>query len=148
MQYRQQRTRRGPQVKRQHVFTPADDQELASPQYAGHHAGLHSEGAPSTTAADGRPRQTYRYGPDEHEAGFIISSITKRYNGIPMPDGVLYRQGTDQVYVHRRPPPVPQRASRGRETEEHQLLPRARLPRKRLHWLFFVGIGLIIMLAE
>ncbi len=86
---------------------------------------------------------------DEHVAGFPIARLTRRYDAQPMPDGTLYRQGTDQVYIHNGPPPVPKRAHRDRETEEHAHIPEraaSRQPGRRVHWLFFVGTGLLLMI--
>lgn len=153
MENRQRQPGSSPQVKKKRVFTPANP---ASPHRTGHYAGLHPEDTPHTTAADiTRNLQTEQtrhpqFEDDEQEAGFHITSIVRRYNGIPIPDGVMYQRGNDRVYVHNGPPPLPQRAGRGRTTEGHepvQRTARAPKPRRRVHWLFFVGIGLLIMLA-
>src|SRR5260370_2349629 len=70
---------------------------------------------------------------EEWEAGSHITAITRRYDGIPMPDGVMYRQGNDQVYVHNTPI---QRASRN--TEEPPIF--RTKPRRPFHSLVFLGI--------
>lgn len=157
MQYHQIRPGKGSQVKRKRIFTPPEEQEPSSPHRAGHYAGWHAEDAPHMTTGDVQrhlaPRQPY-HTPDEQEAGFHIATINKRYNATPMPDGVMYRQGNDQVYIHNGPPPVPQRASRAKNTtaEQYQVPQNAaslqdqRRSRRRVHWLFFVGLGLLIIL--
>ncbi len=97
------------------------------------------------------PRSAYRYTP--------IDEFIEQAETIAMPDGVLYRQGNEQVYAHKGPPPVPQRASRGasRVTTAQYAIPehaaslgdRARRARtaRRFHWLWFVGITLLIMVS-
>jgi hypothetical protein len=50
--------------------------------------------------------------PDDYEAGSYITAISKRYNGAPMPDGMMVRQGNDQIYFHKGRRPVIDRASR------------------------------------
>jgi hypothetical protein len=74
-----------------------------------------------------------------------------------MPDGVLVRQGNDQMYFHKGPRPVIDRASRTqaqlpppRTTEPIPVV--ARKQRRWWHWfrrlhpLFFVGLALVVML--
>jgi hypothetical protein len=80
---------------------------------------------------------------EEQEAGFHIASVIKRYNGIPMPSGMLYRQGNKQVYIHHGPPPA-LRASRNqsRTTEEAQMP----MKRRRFHWAFWIGPVLLMMI--
>lgn len=60
-----------------------------------------------------------------------------------MPDGMLYRQGNEQVYVHHGPPPT-RRASRNAPTTDARPAPTGR---RRFHWVFFVGVGLLVMIA-
>jgi len=157
MQYHQRESRR-PQNRRKPIYASPDpdEQESASSQYAGHYAGLHAEDAPYLTTADVRQHMKRpAYEPDEMEAGQQITSLGRRYSGVPtrMPDGVLYRQGNEQVYVHNGPPPIPQRSSRGKNTtaqyqipQEEEFIQRERQPRRRLHWLFFVGIAFLVMI--
>ena len=152
MQYHQRKGAQNGQVRKKRVFTPTEE-EPASPQYTGHYAGLHDEDTPHVTTSDVRarlaPKQTRpAYEPDEYEAGEHMTTIARRYNGIPMPDGVMYRQGNDQVYLHTTPI---QRASRTqvqipapKKTDE--TLVRAKKPRRQFHWLFFVGLALVAML--
>ncbi len=100
---------------RPRIFHPTDTtsaSEPASPHRAGHYAGLHSEDAPRITTADVQrhlapakrpvypsqhlaPRSAYRYQP--------ISDESDEIGTIAMPDGVMYRQGTQQVYQHNGP---------------------------------------------
>jgi hypothetical protein len=164
MEYRQRRI--NPQAKKKRVFTPAEE-EPASPHRAGHYAGLHGEDAPYTTTRDVQqhlaprqaypsqkltPKSAYRYTPMD-----ALDTMIEQGDAIEMPDGILYRAGNTQYYAHNGPPPVPlrtrrtvqqqipqQAASRQRDTEP-QLLP-SRKPRRRFHWLFFVGIALMVML--
>ncbi|HEU5376687.1 MAG TPA: hypothetical protein VFV38_14725 [Ktedonobacteraceae bacterium] len=149
MEYRQRRMQGKPQGKRQRVFTPHEEEEPASTHYTGHYAGLHGEDTRHVTTADVRshlaPKQTRpAYEPDELEAGQRIRSIVRQYNGIPMPDGMLYRQGNEQVYVHRGPPP--QRASRGK-TRTTENVPAVSRKRRRFRWLFWVGLVLLVMIV-
>src|SRR5215467_9829480 len=145
MQYQQRRTGNASHVHKKRIFTPADiEQEPASPHRAGHYAGLHAEDTPHVTTAEVRQQLAPRppgpaYEPDERE--FTIHSILKRYNGTPMPDGVLIPAGKQQYYLHNSPPPVTRRASR--TTAQHQIPQQAaslHQPGKglRFHWLFFV----------
>lgn len=158
--YPQRASRRPPPPRQTPVNVPDefDEQEPASPQYAGHYAGLHAEDAPFTTAGHvvrhlkaSRPA----YEDDELEARQRVRPIARRYAGTPtpMPDGVIYRQRNEQVYVHNGPPPMPQRASRGRNTTAQYQIPRqaaslaqGRDGKRRPHWLVFVGLGLLAML--
>jgi hypothetical protein len=155
MQY-QRRTGQQPQVKKKRVFTPREEEpETASPHYTGHYAGLHPEDTPQITTANVRSHLPVRhtrpaYEPDELEAGSQIAAITRRYNGVPMPDGVLVRNGNEQIYFHKGAPPI-QRAHRGqpqltapRKTDEIPVIGQRR--KLRLHWLFFVGLVLLLML--
>ncbi len=129
--------------------------------------GLHPEDAPRTTTADVQrhlaprpaypsqklaPRSAYRYRPMD-----ALETMIENGDAIEMPDGVLLRQGNDHIYMHNGPPPVPLRSRRGatttaqqyalpapkqpqqRETEPQPLL-KARGPRGRFHWLFWVGL--------
>ncbi len=169
--------RPGPQGRKRRIFTPAAanpqeaaaflTEEPASPHRAGHDAGWHAEDAPRTTRADvqgpGRhmypsqrlaPRSAYRYRPIA-EAEDDLAALAAQMGGVPMPDGVLIPQGDDaQWYLHRSPPPrrasrpvpaqIPQRAaSRMRETEA----PPVRTARRRFHWLWWIGLGLLVMVA-
>ena len=84
---------------RPRVFHPADSvsqSEPASPHRAGHYAGLHAEDAPRTTTGEVSrklvPRSAYRYTP--------IDDFIEQAETIAMPDGVMYRQGNEQVYVN------------------------------------------------
>lgn len=148
MEYRQRGKQGKPQGKRRRVFTSHEEEEEASTHYTGHYAGLHGEDTPHVTTADVRshlaPKQArIAYEPDELEAGQRIRGIVRRYNGIPMPDGMLYRQGNEQVYVHRGSPP--QRASRGqtRTTEDVPVIPKRR---RRFHPLLFISLIFLLML--
>lgn len=159
MQYPQRASRRPPQRKKPVYAAPdPEDQEPASQQYTGHYAGLHAEDAPFTTAGDvvrHLAANHAAYDPDELEAGQRVRPIARRYPGTPtpMPDGVIYQQGNEQVYVHNGPPPMPQRASRGRNTTAQYQIPRqaaslaqGRSGKRRPHWLVFVGLSLLAML--
>ena len=149
------------------VSTSADTSEPASPHRAGHYVGLHPEDAPRTTTADVQqhlaprqaypsqkltPRSAYRYKPIDD-----LDTMIARGDAIEMDDGVMFRQGNDQVYAHRGPAPVPLRSRRTTtaqyalppprqqqppqpETEPQPLLT-VRRPRMKLHWLFFVGLA-------
>lgn len=152
MEYRQ---RRSPpqQGKKKRVFTPPDEAP-ASPQYTGHSAGLHPEDTPYLTT--GESMQHFKhpaYEPDELEAGSRMTQIARRYNSVPMPDGVIIPNGTEQYYLHSGPPPVPLRANRGKTTTAQYQIPQqaaslqgTRQSRRKLHWLFFVGIAFLVML--
>jgi len=89
------------------VFTRREgEEEPASPQYTGHYAGLHGEDSPHVTTADVRshlPAKHTRpaYEPDDYEAGSRIAAIQRRYDGVPMPDGVMVRRGNEQIYFHK-----------------------------------------------
>ncbi len=119
MEYRQRRPAPGHQAKKKRVFTPADA-EPASQHYAGHSA-----------------------------------AISRRYDGVPAHDGVIFRQGNDQIYVHNGPRPVIERASRTqqrqlpppRKTDEIPVAPQKQRRRGRLHWLFFIGLALLVMVV-
>lgn len=155
MEYRQRRQPNNQGVKKKRVFTPADEEEPANPQRAGHYAGLHGEDQPYiTTEAVRQHMKRPAYAPDELEAGQRITTLGRRFPGTPtpMPDGVLYQDGTDQVYVHNGPPPMPLRASRDKNTTAQYQIPQQaaslqgrRQARRRLHPLFFVGLALLIM---
>ncbi len=156
MQYHQRASHR-PQQRKKPVYASPDPDELetASPQYTGHYAGLHGEDQPSITAADVQKRMKRpAYEQDEMQAGQQITHVVMRYSGTPkqMPDGMIYRQGNEQVYVHNGPPPVPQRASKGKNTTAQYQIPQQAAsfqegqPRRRLHWLFFVGLALMVMI--
>lgn len=138
------------QVKRKSVFTPTEEEEPASQQYAGHYAGLHPEDTPHVTNADVRkrlaPQQTRpAYEPDEYESGNHIRAIARRYNGVQMPDGVMVRQGNDQIYYHTGRPPI-ERASRNMpKTTEQIPIAKKQHRRGQVLWLFFVGIAFLVM---
>jgi hypothetical protein len=156
MQY-QRRSGQSPQVRKKRVFTPKGE-EPASPDYTGQYAGLHGEDAPHITTADARSHLPVKhtrpaFEPDELEAGSRISAIARRYNGIPMPDSVLVRQGNEQIYIHKGPPPI-QRASRGqaqlsppKKTDEIPVVRQNQRRKSRFHWLFFVGLAFLVMLV-
>lgn len=158
MEYHQRRIGQKPQVRKKRVFTPADEEEVASPHYTGHSAGIHPEDTPYLTMADVRSHLPMKQtgpeqDPEDYEAGSFITAIARRYNGIQMPDGVMVRAGNDQVYFHNSPPPV-QRASRGKNaTTQYQIPQEATTPHQpvqrrpgRLYWALFLGIGLLVML--
>jgi hypothetical protein len=91
-------------------------------------------------------RQTQpAYEEDELEAGHRVTSLTRRYGGLPMPDGVLYRQGHEQIYVHHSPPPV-RRASRYQQPVTTEARP-AQMARRRFHWLMWVGLVALVMIG-
>lgn len=151
--------RQPPSDKRQRGNIPT---EPASPHNAGHYAGLHAEDAPYTTTADVRqnlarrkdypsqklaPKSAFSYQP--------IEDFIDQADVIETEDGVIYRQGNDQIYQHNGPPPVPRRASaRGGqrtttapyELPEHAASLQHR-DKRRFHWLFFVGIALLVMIV-
>jgi len=165
MQYHHRASR--PQGRKKPVYASADldEQEPASPHRAGHYAGLHAEDTPYTTTAEVQqhlaPRQAYPSGKLAPRSAFRyrpMEDFIRDADAIEMPDGVLYRQGSDQIYAHNGPPPaslrarrtaerrIPQRAaSYERETEPQASRPRQ--PRRRFHWLFFLGLALLAMLA-
>lgn len=107
------------------VFVPQRRaSQPASPHYAGHWAGHHPEDTPSTT--QGRPRRTLQpgeYDEEEDDALYAQRPPTSARRYLP-PREEVYRQGHRQIVVHREPP-----------------------PRKRTHWMLFVGIALCIMVA-
>ncbi len=155
MEYHRQRVGNRPPTKKKRVFLP-DEQEVASPHRAGHSVGLHPEDTPFPTTADGMP---FHHSPQiqadeeeevyEDETAFPRrASIVSRYNRIPTADGYIERRGKRDLQVHYvDAPPMPARSSRGRTTEApaHQ---EQRSPQRsrRFHWLFFVGIVLLVML--
>ncbi len=86
---------------------------------------------------------------DDDGAAFHITTIARRYDGIPMPDGMLFPGNKRNYYVHTELPPegIPARAGAGRTTEAPEYQPILReKPRRRVHWLFFVGVVLFVML--
>lgn len=117
--------------KRRRVFTPTERQT-----------------APSVSTTNERPlhpKQTrIAYEEDELEAGNHITSITRRYTGTPMPDGMLFREGNRQVYVHNGPPPI-QRASRGRTTTED--ITDVSSKRRQFHPLVVLGLATLVMVV-
>jgi hypothetical protein len=156
MEYRQRRPANNQQGKKRRVFTPTGEGEPASQQYAGHYAGIHPEDSPHLITADVRshlpaPHTRPPQEPEDYEAGSFIATMSKRYNAIPTQDGVMFRQGNDQVYVHRGAPP--QRAHRGqaqlpppRQTDEVAVPVKKKQRRFRIHPLFFIGLGLLTMI--
>lgn len=163
MQNRQRASR--PPRKRPIYY--ATDTEPASPQRAGHSAGLHAEDAPDITTAEVQrsvasrrvyPSQkltpkSYRYRPSDE-----LDTMIARGDAVEMPDGIMYRSGNTQYYAHAGPPPVPPRArrtaqqqipqraaSQERNTEPHAAHPRNL--RRQFHWLFWVGIALVVMIV-
>jgi len=159
MHYQQRRTDRSPNVRKKRILLPT---EQASPHRAGHYVGLHPEDTPTTTRADVRkhlnPQQPQASQVDAFEeeefeeddgAAFHITTITKRYDGIPMPDGILFPGNKRNYYVHTNLPPegIPARAGASRTTEAPAYQPRMRKnPRRRFHWLFVVGVVFLVML--
>src|SRR5258708_3081603 len=157
MEYRQRRTGNNPNVRKKRILLPT---EQASPHRAGHYVGLHPEDTPTTTRADVRmhlqpqPSQTDAFEEEEFEedddgAAFHITTIASPYDGIPMPDGMLFPGNKRNYYVHTSLPPegIPARAHASRATEAPEYQPILRKnPRRRVHWLFFVGVVFFVML--
>lgn len=173
MQYHQ-RAAHNSRIKKKRVYSSAelDEQEPASPHRAGHYAGLHAEDTPYTTAADVQqhlvprqaypsqklaPRSAFRYQPIA-EMDEQINDLAQQWGGIPMPDGVLIPQENEQWYLHTTPPPAPLRAKRTASQQipqqaasyEREMEAQAtclRPPRRRFHWLFFVGVAFLGMVV-
>lgn len=82
---------------------------------------------------------------DAQEAGSLITHAILRYDGIPMPDGMFFPGKKRHYYVHDGPPPA--QYSTENTSRRTTADPRLVRPRRHLHWLFFMGIGLLIMLA-
>src|SRR5258708_32526577 len=158
--YQHRRTDPSPNVRIKRVLLTT---EQASPHRAGHYVGLHPEDTPHTTRADMRkhlnPQQPQpnqvdaceeeEFEEDDDGAAFHITTIARRYDGIPMPDGMLFPGNKRNYYVHTELPPegIPARAHAGRTTEAPEYQPILReKPRRRVHWLFFVGVVLFVML--
>lgn len=161
MEYRQRRPGSQPSSRKGRIFVRRDadvaeyEGEPASRHYAGHAAGIPPEDTPHVTTADVRSRlpTTRRpHAPDDYVAGSFVGVVNKRYDvAIPVQDGVIYRKGNEQIYVHNGPPPMPQRASKGKNTTAQYQLPQhgaslqaGKLKRRQLHWLFWIGIAFLI----
>jgi hypothetical protein len=151
MEYRQRRQPQAPPTQKRRVFISTETEEAAR-HTIGSAAGLHPEDLPQMTTSEMRQqlgaKQTQRppVADDEWEVGSRIASVARRYTGIPMPDGVVYRQGNEQLYLHNGPPPV-QRASKMRAQTTREV-PVARKPRRRWHWLVWVGLSVFGMLLS
>jgi hypothetical protein len=124
-----------------------------SPQYTGHYAGLHGEDAPHVTTADVRAHlgtwQTQAE--EEEEYDDVVSprmaSIVPRYNRIPTSDRYIEKRGNQHMHVHFvDTPPQIVRASRITEASEQQPR-RLKKPRRRFHWMFWVGLVFFIMIV-
>ena len=123
---------------------------------------------PATVQQHFAPRQAYNYPADELEAGQALmprsayryrpidalKEMIKRGDARKMDNGIMYvdREGNAQYYTHNGPPPIPARASAEarttgqRDTDEQPLVqqPIIKRPRRRFHWLFFVGIAFMV----
>ncbi len=99
------------------------------------------EAAPTTQADVLQPA----YEEDEREVRQRVASLSRRYTGIPMPDGVLYRQGNEHIYVHHSPPP--RRASRSQQPAPTTYARPAPQARRRFHWAFWVGLVALVMIV-
>jgi hypothetical protein len=108
----------------------------ASPHNAGHYAGLHAEDAPYTTQE--RSRRQSHPTVFRNEAGQVIElddrsedddavyapPPTRSAIRYTRPQQEVYTQGNRKIVVHREPP-----------------------PKRRIHWMLFVGIAMFVMLS-
>lgn len=82
---------------------------------------------------------------EDQEAGHHIASVVRRYNGIPMPDGMLFPGTKQHYYVHHGPPPLQQTSDHARRAATDTSF-RDR-PRRRVHWTLWIGLAFLIMLG-
>jgi hypothetical protein len=144
-QYR--RTKNGQQVIQRRTSSQ-DYQQSSNPHRVGHQAGLHPEDYPYITTGQ-TPVIRQRYATsgrgnieDELEEGdefyeTRLPTSARRYNA-PQ-DGQVIRAGNKRIIVHyEEPPPVRRRRIL---KEQHEK------PRSGFHWLFIVGLVLLIGIA-
>ncbi len=103
----------------------ARQQQQASKQYAGHSAGIHPEDQDIEE--------------DERYYATRPHTSARRYTNAP----TNIRKGDTQYNVMYGAPPTPRRSSQ-RITEDEQYEPK---PRRHIHWLFILGLGMLIMIV-
>jgi len=150
MQYRQQRHPPTAHEKRRSVFTPREKEAAA--QRTTDHAAM-----PYPTTATGRAKVARQqttsageYDADDDYDDVVsphVAAIVPRYNRIPTADGYIEKRGNQHMHVHFVDTPSQvARASRTTTQAPEQRPTRWEKPRRRFHWLFFVGIALLVML--
>lgn len=119
------RTQQSGLGQRQNGQGRAVQQQLASRRYAGHSAGIH-------------PEEDYDL--EEDEAYYVTRPHTSARRYDLAPEQVI-RQGNRTYHVRHGAPPVARRQHQYIEEEEEPK------PRRRVHWLLYVGIALFAVIA-
>ena len=151
MQYRQQRHPPTAQERRRHVFTSREKEAAA--QHTTDHAAM-----PYPITATGRAKVARQqttsageYDADDDYDDVVsphVAAIVPRYNRIPTADGYIEKRGNQHMHVHFVDTPSQvARASRTTAQAPEQRPTHWEKPRRRFHWLFFVGIALLVMLV-
>jgi hypothetical protein len=99
----------------------------ANPHRAGHYSGLHPEDQPYTST---------QIDDDDRIYNTRLPSSARRYQTDV--DGRVIQQGNRRIVIHNAPPP-----RRGQEPEYETEPAR---PRRRVHWLVYIGLAMFIMI--
>ncbi len=118
------------------IVKRATAQQPAATQRAGRYAGLHPEDTPYITGQLQAQEEELEED-DSYYTPRTVPSSARRYHMVP--DGHVIQQGNKRIVVHYGAPPIKHR----RHTQEPQ--PPQAPVRKHIHWLVFVGIGMVLM---